>query len=181
MQQLTLDTKRKIMKDFFANVAGPEFLEWMEDTGYYEKPAASENHSAYEGGLFDLSLQVAYELIRLTDKLELKWERTESPAVIGMLHDVCKMEDYLLEQDPAAGRRFKLNLEREWPGHGDKSLIMLLGHINLTEEEKMCIRYHMGAFTDQKEWDFYSRAVRKYPNVLYTHMADMIASQIKGV
>ena len=73
------------------------------------------------------------------------------------------------------------NKERIWPGHGEKSLIMLMSHIELTEEEKMCIRYHMGAFTDSKEWEFYSRAVRNYPNVLYTQTADMIASQIKGV
>lgn len=58
---------------------------------------------------------------------------------------------------------------------------MLMGHIELTEEEKACIMYHMGAFVDSKEWEFYSRAVKKYPNVLYTHTADMIASQIKGV
>lgn len=56
-----------------------------------------------------------------------------------------------------------------------------MGLIDLTEEEKMCIRYHMGAFTEKSEWEFYSRAVRRYPNVLWTHTADMIASQIKGV
>ena len=73
------------------------------------------------------------------------------------------------------------NEERLYPGHGDKSLIMLMGLIDLTEEEKMCIRYHMGAFTDKSEWEFYSRAVQRCPNVLWTHTADMIASQIKGV
>lgn len=73
------------------------------------------------------------------------------------------------------------NKDAMYPGHGDKSLIMLMGYIDLTEEEKACIRYHMGSFTDKKEWEYYSRAVRIFPNILYTHMADMIASQIKGV
>ena len=50
----------------------------------------------------------------------------------------------------------------------------------LTEEEKLCIRYHMGAFVDQKEWSYYSRDVNICPNVLFTHTADMIASQING-
>ena len=45
----------------------------------------------------------------------------------------------------------------------------------------MCIRYHMGAFTDKKEWSFYTRAVQQYKNVLYTHTADMLASQVDGV
>ena len=51
----------------------------------------------------------------------------------------------------------------------------------LTDEEIMCIRYHMGAFTDKSEWNDYTRAVRNYPNVLWTHQADMLASHVAGV
>ena len=43
------------------------------------------------------------------------------------------------------------------------------------------IRWHMGAFDDRENWKYYSAAVKKYPNVLYTHVADMTASQIIGV
>ena len=82
---------------------------------------------------------------------------------------------------PRFGQVPDWNGERLWCGHGDKSLIMLMGHIDLTEEEKACIRYHMGSFTDQEEWEYYIRAVEKYPNVLYTHMADMLAAHVKGV
>lgn len=121
----------------------------------------------------------------------LKWQRKESPAVVGMLHDVCKMDDYVIQQEivsvdqdggPVYGQGQAVwNEDALWPGHGDKSLIMLMGHIELTVEEKLCIRYHMGAFTDSKEWKFYTEAVKKCPNVLYTHTADMIATKIKGV
>nr|DAR68166.1 MAG TPA: hypothetical protein [Caudoviricetes sp.] len=45
----------------------------------------------------------------------------------------------------------------------------------------MCIRYHMGAFTDKSEWNDYTRAVSQYPNVLWTHQADMLASHVAGV
>ena len=56
---------------------------------------------------------------------------------------------------------------------------MLLATLGkLTEEEVACIRYHMGAFTDKELWNDYTAAVRKYPNVLWTHTADMIASHI---
>ena len=48
-------------------------------------------------------------------------------------------------------------------------------------EEIACIRYHMGAFTDKSEWNDYTRAVKAYPNVLWTHQADMLASHVKGV
>lgn len=52
---------------------------------------------------------------------------------------------------------------------------------DLTSWEIMCIRYHMGAFTDKSEWNDYTRAVRNYPNVLWTHQADMLASHVAGV
>lgn len=56
--------------------------------------------------------------------------------------------------------------------------MMITSHMQLTEEEVMCIRYHMGAYTDKSEWEYYGRAIEKYPNVLWTHTADMIASKI---
>ena len=177
---MTLTTKKDIVADMLKREATKSTMKWLEDSGYYTAPASKGHHGAYEGALFDHSLQVAYELIKLTEKLGLKWERPESPGIIGMLHDVCKLDDYVLKSTEE-GTEIAWNRERIWPGHGSKSLIMLMGHIDLTEEEKMCIMYHMGAFTDSKEWEFYSRAVKKYPNVLYTHTADMISSQIKGV
>ena len=50
----------------------------------------------------------------------------------------------------------------------------------LTEEEKACIFHHMGAY-EKDMWNEYGKAIEKYPNVLYTHTADMIASKIIGV
>ena len=66
-------------------------------------------------------------------------------------------------------------------GHGDKSVMLLSQFYKLTEEEVLCIRYHMGAFTDKSEWNDYTRAVNLYPNVLWTHQADMLASHVEGV
>lgn len=178
--EMTLETKKDIVQDMLAREGTQKAMKWLEDMGFYTAPASKGYHGAYVGALFDHSIQVAYELQNLTRTLGLQWERPESPGIIGLLHDVCKLDDYVLKQTEE-GTEIEWNKKRTLPGHGDKSLIMLLGYINLTEEEKMCIRYHMGAFTDSKEWEFYSRAVRKYPNVLHTHTADMIASQIKGV
>jgi len=50
--------------------------------------------------------------------------------------------------------------------------------MKLTPEEVMCIRWHMGAFDEKHNWKYYTAAVKKYPNVLWTHTADMIASQM---
>ena len=51
----------------------------------------------------------------------------------------------------------------------------------LTEEEICCIRYHMGAFTPKEEWNDYTGAIHAYPNVLWTHHADMLASHVAGI
>ena len=75
-----------------------------------------------------------------------------------------------------------INVDSILPGHGDKSVIMLSKYITLTDEEIACIRWHMGAYEkDTTMWNYYGKAIEKYPNVLYTHTADMIASKILGV
>lgn len=66
-------------------------------------------------------------------------------------------------------------------GHADLSLKMLSeAGIELTDEEKACIRWHMGAFDDVQNWSNYTEAIRKFPNVLWTHTADMVAAHIKN-
>lgn len=180
MGELTKETKRRICEEGLQVCGGEKLIHWLEENGYYEKPGALKHHSNHLGGLFDHSLQVAYELALMTDRLGLTWERPESPMIVGLLHDICKIDDYNIVQN-AERIEFEWNKSRSYPGHGEKSLIMLMGIADLTGEEKMCIMYHEGAFTEKTDWEFYSRAIKKYPNVLYTHTADMIAAQVKGV
>ena len=103
-----------------------------------------------------------------------------------MFHDLCKCDNYV-EESPFSeivpvGMRYKYNPDLIIPGHGEKSVIMLQQLMTVSDEEIACIRWHMGAFeTDTKMWEYYGRAIEKYPNVLYTHTADMIASRIIGV
>lgn len=151
----------------------------LEDLGFFEAPASTKYHGAYSGGLFDHSIEVADSLIELTNKLGLKWERPESPIIVGLYHDLCKCDNYFFNIETG---KYEYNNETLLPGHGEKSLIKILRYIQLTDEEIACIRWHMGAYeTDTKLRNYYGRAIETYPNVLYTHTADMIASKIKGV
>lgn len=151
----------------------------LDSIGFFTAPASTRFHGAYEGGLFDHSLEVAKSLVELTEKLGLKWEKPRSPIIVGMFHDLCKCDDYVWSIED---ERWVFNPEIILPGHGDKSVIMLQKFIELTNEEIACIRWHMGAFEkDSKMWEYYCRAIEEYPNVLYTHTADMIVSKIKGV
>lgn len=151
----------------------------LDGIGFFDAPASTKYHGAYEGGLFDHSVAVTEALVELTEKLGLKWERPFSPYIVGMYHDLCKAGQYV--RDPDDGK-WIYNRDLWLCGHGEKSVILTERHIRLTDEEIACIRWHMGAYEkDTSLWEYYGRAIEKYPNVLYAHTADMIASKIKGV
>ena len=170
----------------------PSLLLWLHENGYFTAPASTKYHGNYEGGLFDHSYTVANTLACLTDDCKLTWSNPRSPVVVGLFHDICKIDQYKHPTETlyANGQpaqeielidNWEYNNDTLLKGHGDKSVMMLASLIQLTEEEAICIRYHMGAFTDKSEWNDYTRAIHKYPNVLWTHHADMIASHIVGV
>ena len=143
--------------------------------GFFDKPASLKYHGTESGDLFRHSAEVTESLIRLTERLDLKWERRESPFLIGMLHDLCKCELYRYSEDTG---KWEYSNDLNHPGPGEKSVSMAQKLVRLTDEEIACIRWHMGAFDEKDNWKHYSYAVSVYPNVLYTHTADMIASQI---
>lgn len=162
--------------DLMEGNVSPRFAAWLDYNDFFAIPASIHHHGNQEGGLFDHSLVVAETLVDLTKDLGLEWKKERSPLIVGMFHDLCKINNYV----PTEGG-WDYNKEILIPGHGERSLILLQQFIQLTEEEIVCIRWHMGAFDDKSNWDYYSRAVKKFPNVLWTHTADMVASQIRGV
>lgn len=156
------------------------FIDRLDKLGFFDSPASAKYHGAYEGGLFDHSFAVAKYLVELTEKLKLQWLENRSPYIVGMFHDLCKAGYYeKLEGEPPM---FAVKGPIEIPGHGERSVIMLQKELRLTDEEILCIRWHMGAFeTDTAMWKSYNLAVRLCPNVLWTHAADMYVSQVLGV
>jgi hypothetical protein len=150
----------------------------LEEMGYFTAPASASHHGNYEGGLFDHSWAVMEALVNLTEKLELEWDREASPYLVGLLHDVCKCGAYKYSK---IDEQWTYNKDVIMPGHGELSVILAQQLIDLTTEEILCIRWHMGAYDDKENWNILGRAIEYYPNVLYTHTADMIASRIKGV
>ena len=152
-------------------------MQWLEAKGFFTAPASTKYHGDYEGGLFDHSMAVALALQEYTDKLGLRWVRRESPMIVGWFHDLCKIDQYIKTNEPG---KYAYNDRPLIKGHGEKSIVYLSQFMTLTMEEIMCIRYHMGAFISE-EMNDYSRAVEEFPNVLYTHTADMAASKIQRV
>ena len=151
---------------------------WLLWSGYFTAPASTKYHGSYQGGLFDHCFLVTNTLEQLTKDNQLVWSRPESPYIVGMLHDLCKVDQY--KATPNGEFPYEYSKDCMLTGHGDKSVMVASHLIQLTEEEMYCIRYHMGAFVDKTEWEYYTRAISKYPNVLWTHHADMIATHIIG-
>lgn len=150
----------------------PEFYEWLVKNGFKTAPASTKYHGAFDGGLYQHCCKVTEELVRLTNNLGLKWQRKDSPYIVGMFHDLCKIDQYEQTEDGYEYNRLPM-----LAGHGEKSIMLLSQFMTLTEEEMLCIRYHMGAYV-KDDWSGFDLAIKKYPNVLYTHTADMLASKL---
>ena len=197
LNELTRAEQLDRLFPIFRNIAGDDFLQWLRTGGFLTAPASTKYHGNYEGGLFDHSLAVMETLVKLTADNHLVWQREESPFVVGLFHDLCKCDQYKLVKDAnqvvvndvvlgdgahelsLTGYHYEYNNKLLLKGHGTKSVILLAQHMRMTEEESLCIRYHMGAY-EQDDWEGFDLAIRKYPNVLWTHTADMIASKVIG-
>ena len=156
----------------FSDIEMDDMISKLVDLGFFEKPGSISHHDNGPNGLFLHSCNVTQNLVRFTERLNLRWQLPRSPYVVGMFHDLCKCDNYIWDEE---NKCWTYN-DAVKPGHGDKSVEMAKNILDLTEEEMLCIRWHMGAFDSQENWSKYSDAVRRYPNVLYAHTADMEAA-----
>ena len=168
-------------------------VDYLKTGGFFTAPASTKYHGVYEGGLYDHSRAVTKRLIDITDKMELKWQRPESPFIVGMFHDLCKCDQYkaviqqgLVNEDANGVKEFGIKTAYEYnndlllKGHGEKSVMILSQFMTLTEEEMLCIRYHMGAYKTD-EWLQFDLAIKRHENVLWCHQADQLASKVDNI
>lgn len=133
----------------------------LEELGFFEAPASTVFHLNTPGGLLQHSLNVYYEAvlvreqqIRLRPDVEPRLD-PKSITIAALLHDVCKAEIYKETQKwrkDANGQwesynSYDVNYASFPLGHGEKSVIRLLQWgLEMTDDEIMAIRWHMGAF-----------------------------------
>lgn len=135
--------------------------------GFFNKPASLRNHHIYPGGLSEHSFEV-YK--NLTDCFKTCWVRQCSPLVIALAHDLCKLFMY-------TDYCFRSNYKG---GHSEVSVEIwksLFPDFPLTEEEEVCILNHMGVYDcNASEQKAFNHSVGEYPNVIFTHAADLLSS-----
>lgn len=161
-------------------------LHWLESkTDFFTAPASRRYHMAYPGGLAAHSVNVWRRLREITirdmeDQLPqypvyLPPELEETVAILGLLHDVCKIGVYHQKEDGGYTFRDQFPL-----GHGEKSLFLIARHMELTDEEALAIRWHMGAYDDAAKGGtrFMTEAMDLTPWVWRLQEADMCATWI---
>ena len=187
-----------------------ELNAFLGGTSFYNMPASARHHGNHSGGLYEHSVAVFSNLLSMTQDMRLDWGKPESPFIVAMCHDICKIDAYMMKDpgwetldDGNVSCRYcgQVQYDKseycphcdahmgEWVnnpkhpgGHAELSLeILRKAGIKLTDEEAACIRWHMGAFDDPQNWSNYTNAISKYPNALWTHTADMVAAHINKI
>lgn len=156
------------------------------ETDFFNAPASTKYHGAYEKGLLGHSLTVYDNLIKIVQSWQLCIP-TESLIIGALLHDVCKANFYKL------GYRNRKNSEtNQWEqiavyevsdqlplGHGEKSVMLIQRYIALTPDEMLAIRWHMGGFDQAAAGSggrTLSLAMSRCSLVAALHMADLAAT-----
>lgn len=168
-----MTNKERFKEIFISQVTRPgaaDLLAWLGTTDFFEAPASTRFHGAYPGGLVEHSLNVYYALL---GQSTIREYGGESVAIVALLHDVCKANYY-------AGEYPDYTVKDQMPmGHGEKSVYLVMKHMELTDDEALAIRWHMGAYDDAFRGGSraLNAAMERTPLVLELHYADMIATQ----
>ncbi len=182
-QEEAVRSFKKYFTECIKRPGSRELLVWIEANGFFEAPASKRHHGAKPGGLVEHSVNVFKRLLRLDTeegKRELITQHdlydTETIAICGLLHDLCKIDAYRKVEFEGV---IEYQLTRSFPvGHGEKSVILILQFMHLTKEEILAIRWHMG------QYDFYARGggydldntFRQCKLAVMLHLADMMAT-----
>lgn len=146
-----------------------DLLDWLDSTDFYEAPASTKHHNAFKSGLLQHSLEVYDQFERITKSYPEIHISKETQTIITLFHDFCKINYYKFFSD-------LILKDEQFPltGHGSKSVILILRHMKLTDEEIAAIDAHMGAWDSNKVGTIYT----KYPVAWLLHVADEAATYL---
>lgn len=175
-----IEAKYRNYFNYINRPGAADLLQWMGANGFFEAPASKRHHGAKPGGLAEHSVNVFRRLLWLNAEEEKRQQSPqydlETVAICGLLHDLCKIDAYRKSEFEGIT---EYQLTKNFPaGHGEKSVILILQFMRLTQEEILAIRWHMG------QYDFYARgggydtdnAFRQSKLAVMLHIADMIAT-----
>ena len=191
------DTFISAYQKYIHRTGSDSLLDRLLATDFFEAPASTKFHNSFAGGLVLHSLNVFQRMCRNcmnelgTDTL-FPPKQVESVAIVSLLHDICKTQSYKMEfKDQKVysdhGTKFDkrgaydlesvpfYTVDEKFPfGHGEKSVFLINEHMDLTRDEALAIRFHMGDFTDRNTSKVYTIC----PLALQLHIADLQATYL---
>lgn len=180
---LKTSKKEEFIALFKANIkrkGADKLLDYLENkTDFFEAPASTKYHNSYVGGLVEHSINVFNALSKKALDKSL-----ETIAICGLLHDICKANFYKkdyrnVKEDNQWKRVPCFVVADQFPfGHGEKSVYLINKYMQLTPDEALSIRWHMGGFDEAVKGGSYalSEVYKQCKLALYLHFADMEAT-----
>lgn len=188
-----MNAKDEFLDIFYDNIdrdGADKLLEWLEKSDFFTCPASTKRHNACEGGLCAHSVNVYKRFVKLLEgEYGQNWNEKVSPesvAIMGLLHDVCKVDTYKtdiknVKVDGVWVQKPYYKVEDALPyGHGEKSVYIISAFMKLTREEALAINWHMGEFDQRVQNGSYmiSDVFYKYPICFLMHLADLTATYL---
>ena len=180
----------KIFNETIKREGSDKLLSFLESSDFFDAPASTKFHSAFEGGLCSHSVNVYKRLLfniesEFGDEYE-KYYSKETIAIISLLHDLCKVDYYkkdfrnVKENGQWVKKEVYVKAESLPYGHGEKSVYIISSFIKLTREEALAINWHMGGFDSRvKGGDgSISEAYAQYPLAVMLHVSDLEATYL---
>lgn len=186
--ELLRSTKRDGIEDVITD---------LEELGFFTAPASAGHHLNVEGGLVLHSINTCKAALAIWEGMKplepsLATEvKRDSIIIASLLHDVCKSDIYkrsVKKRKNALGQwedceGYKVSYKDFPMGHGEKSVILLLcSGLDLSEDEMLAIRWHMGAWginmNSYEDERCYDTARALYPLVSIIQTADGLAAAI---
>ena len=180
----------KIYNSTIKRDGADKLLTFLENSDFFEAPASTRYHSAFEGGLCSHSINVYKRLLfNVQSEFGEEWEKYyshESIAICSLLHDLCKVDYYkkdfrnVKENDKWVKKEIYVKDEVLPYGHGEKSVYIIHSFMKLSREEAMAINWHMGGFDSRvKGGDgSISEAYDKFPLAIMLHVSDIEATYL---
>lgn len=175
--KLLLATKREGIEDLIA---------YLDEVDFFEAPASTQFHGAYDGALAEHSMNV----LEYADKLASKWLSKEDykaiyPSIVicALLHDLGKCGQFgkplyvpniLKSGKPSDTKPYETNKDLMTLPHEVVSCIEATKFIDLTEDEQRAIAWHNGLYGTFK-YDIQGKETILY---MIIHFADMWASRV---
>jgi len=143
-------------------------IEYLCDSDYFHAPASTKYHLNFPGGLAMHSISVYKTLRRLCSEFDIDIPE-ESIIITCLLHDVCKIGAYKPQGDSYTYNR------NQPPGHGDLSVSRILNYIELTDQERLMIRWHMNHY--DRAFERQENTISKQcPEIYIMYFADHIST-----